>query len=181
MDTSGCFEQTLPRSLRYSWIVLLLTTIETTLLRMCRGLQKNKVLTLSVSDLAGRPPDKMLKYLTRVGGIALPDHKFQKILGHLVNVRHCIAHAAGNVELAKNPTAVREAVRQLSGFSVGLDRYVEIDKGVCERLIEEASDWEQTIPTSPVLPSGSSDDGSPFRLLSPPLPPHRRPRLRARR
>jgi len=139
------FEETLPRSLRYACIVLLLTTIEATLLQRCQQLEKR--LPLALGDLAGRPPTKMLTYIRKVGGIALPEHPFQTTLGHLVNVRNCIAHAAGNVKLMSTPSPkeVQEAVRQLNGFRVSGDGYIEINKDVCGRLIEEALLWESAI------------------------------------
>ncbi len=141
------FEETLPRSLRYSCVSLLLTTIETTLAQICREFEKKRKLPLTLGDLAGRPPEKMLAYIHKAGGVSLPVLPFRATLGHLVNIRHCITHAAGNVELSRSPSpkAVREAARQIEGFSVSPDSYVEIEPGVCTRLIEEAAVWEQEI------------------------------------
>src|SRR6266852_5581294 len=141
------FDETLPRGVRYSCIILLLTTIEATLLQICRQLQKSRHLPLAVGDLAGRPPVKLLTYICKVGGVDLPEHPFRATLGHLLVVRDCIAHAAGNVELMSNPSpaGVREATRQVDGFLVSGDGYIEIEKGVCAGLIEDASTWESGI------------------------------------
>ncbi len=135
------FEDAIPRNFRYSGVTLLVTTIETILLQVCQELRTSRKLPLAVSDLHGRTHERALKYLQKVAGIQLPASTFRSTLKHLVTVRHCIAHAAGNVNLMGSPEAVRVAVAGLDGFNLSSDDYVEIDKGVCNRLVDEASRW----------------------------------------
>lgn len=144
------FNEALPRNFRYSCVVLLLTTIEATLIQICQELKKRRNLPHALRDWRrkekGSTLEKMLTYIRVVAGIALPDHQFDATRGYLIKIRHCIAHAAGNVDLMANPSskAVREAVLQL-GFRVSGEGYIEIDKDVCGRLIEEAVAWESAV------------------------------------
>ena len=103
--------------------------------------------TLTVSDLSGSQLSKILTYLRKVAGVALPAHPFAKTVWDLVKVRHCIVHAAGNVGLMKSPSPqkVRAATQRIAGMRVQLDGAIDIDAGVCARLIERASAWEHAI------------------------------------
>jgi len=157
------FDEALPRNLRYSGISLLLTTIDTTLLRVCRALQHERQLRLAVRDLAGRPPyKKALAYIEKVAGISLPKSPFRSTLADLVTVRNCIVHGAGNVDFADDPREVRAAAQRLTGFTVLSDGSVQISDGVCTTLINQASAWIDEVinATGLIRRSRTTDEGA---------------------
>ena len=137
------FEEAMRRNFRYSGVTLLVTTIETVLLEVCHELRTSRSLLLTVGDLNGRTHQKALKYLRKVAGIQLPASTFLSTLSDVVTVRNCIVHAGGNVTSMSKPSPkdVRAAVNHLDGVNLSDDGYVQIDKGVCARLVDEASKW----------------------------------------
>jgi hypothetical protein len=44
---------------------------------------------------------------------------------------------------------VRAAVKRLDGFNLWEDDYVEIEKGVCTRLVDEAGTWLDEMAREP--------------------------------
>ena len=141
------FAEALPRTLRYSCIGLLLTTIETALLRICRQMEKDRQLPLPVGALKGSALERSLTYIKKLGRVTLPAHSFEQVVTHLSTIRQCIVHAAGNIELMSHPTpkVVRDAARQLDGFGIPGDDFIEIAPGVCARLIRDASAWMRAV------------------------------------
>jgi hypothetical protein len=140
----------IPRNFRYSGLVLLLTTIETALLELCRELRDSRSLPLAVSDLSARPIHiRALKYLQKVAGVEVPASRFRQTLKDLVIVRNCIVHAAGNVNLMREPSPqkVRAAVMRLDGINLSANDYVEIEKDVCTHLVREARTWLDRMTT----------------------------------
>jgi hypothetical protein len=145
----------IPRNFRYSGVALLVTTIETALPEICHELWDRRNLPLAVNDLDGRPSavtERILKYLRTVARVRLPDSKFRPALKRLVTVRNCIAHATGDVNLMRDgrrQEQIRDAVKRLDGFNLSADGCVEIDRGICARLINEASTWLDEVTCAP--------------------------------
>ena len=89
--------------------------------------------------------------MLKVAGVEVPASRFRQTLKDLVTVRNCIVHAAGNVNLMRDPSPekVRAAVKRLDGFNLSADHYLEIDKDVCTRLVHETRAWLDDIAYEP--------------------------------
>ena len=132
------FEMVLPRTLRYSCIVSLFTTLETAMNSLCQELRSRKGLRLSVRELKAEPFEKTLIYIKKVAGIDIPDHPFTVTLQSLNKVRNCIVHTGGNVEEHSDPKGIKQHVGKLEGLSVSHNGYIEVSKGTCQELVQSA-------------------------------------------
>ena len=139
------FEGTLPRLLRQSCIVSLFTAIETSLSAICEALKSRKSLKLSARELKDEPIRRTQTYIRKVADIDLADHAFTGRLKDLSKVRNWIVHSAGQAESSEE---AKETVNRLEGIRIGHDGYIEIDKGVCFRLIQEAHEWVEHLRLS---------------------------------
>ena len=93
------FEDDLIPSMRYSFIVLLHTVFETHLHGLCRKIQRERNLPLSLSDLRGSPVEQGRDYLTKLAGIKVSDYKEWGALLMFQKIRDCIVHHYGFLNL----------------------------------------------------------------------------------
>lgn len=135
------FEETLPRTLRYSCIVSLVIALETTLNDACKELQKRRDHGLSVKDLRGRGLDRALLYFTKVIGLDTDAYQFTSKVHDLKILRNCIVHTSGYMANSKDERKIREILRRTNDFSISPDGYLEIKKGACESAIRGTQDW----------------------------------------
>ena len=135
------FEMVLPRTLRYSCIVSLFTTLETAMNSLCQELRSRKGLRLSVRELKAEPFERTSIYIKKVAGIDIPDHPFTVALQSLNKVRNCIVHTGGNLEEYSDPKGIKQHVGKLEGLSVSHDGYIEVSKGTCQELVQSAYKW----------------------------------------
>ncbi len=140
------FENTLPRLLRQSCIVSLFTAIETSLSAICEALKSRRSLKLSARELKDEPIVRTQTYIRKIAGIDLADHVFAGRLRDLSKLRNWIVHSAGQVESSNKE--VKEIIDHLEGITIGHDGYIEIEKGLCFRLIREAHEWVENLRLS---------------------------------
>jgi hypothetical protein len=82
---------------------------------------------------------RSLTYIRKIAGIDLAEHVFTGRLKYWSKLRNWIVHSAGQIEASKKE--VKETIDRLDGITIGHDGYIEIEKGVCFRLIRETHEW----------------------------------------
>jgi hypothetical protein len=88
-----------PRSLRYSFIVLLWIAVENRLITFCKVAQKRQNNLFNINEFSGNLIDRVKKYLRQMRIYEVIDWKF---IEDLYCIRNCIVHAYGKKELLKD-------------------------------------------------------------------------------
>ena len=133
---AAILQGTFPRFLRYSVILTIYAITEGTLTEICEWVQARKKIPFSVYETRGFGLRQRAKYLSRSLGeeFAVPDR-----LHHLTAVRHCIAHASGDL-LHWNRRQEVEKAAQALGLRIAHDRIV-VPFDACAPLAQTALDW----------------------------------------
>jgi hypothetical protein len=138
-------EETLPRTLRYSAVLLAYAAIDSLLVKLCDVVEDSRELPFSRSDMAHPfTLGSKLEYLQKALGNALPvdafDGPFHRKLSAFSEVRHCIAHAGGEFDIAapKQAQKARAAAKRL-GFGSG--SHLSIPSGAVVAMLREAREW----------------------------------------
>lgn len=151
------FEETLPRALRYSCLVLLFTALETILKEICEKLRERSGSKLSFTDLKGNTLQQTLAYFEKVLDVKIADDTFRSHLNKLYELRNCIVHAGGKVERSKEAPKLKSIINRLEGFELSRDGYLEIKNGTCGRELNDTKRWVenlwQTASASVPIPS----------------------------
>jgi uncharacterized protein YutE (UPF0331/DUF86 family) len=112
-DEHEClYERIIPKALRYSCIVALMTAVDTALMAICEELRRRGGIKLPVSALRGSDRRKAMVYLKKVVGITPPSGWFGSRLSHLGAIRNCIVHQDGEVAATRNQRRFENTSRQ---------------------------------------------------------------------
>ncbi len=115
-----------PRSLRYSFIVLLFLVVEKQLTEFCRTLQEEHNLSVKANDLRGDIIERVKVYVHKLGGI--PDDKVNwKKVGDLSVVRNCIVYTMGDVKNSRDKVQIQSMISANIGLSIGNEEFSERD------------------------------------------------------
>jgi len=112
-----------PRSLRYSYIVLLFLVIESELVGLCDDIKERRGIPLRANELKGDTIARTKSYLRKLAGLALLDDQLWLAVEDLGKVRNCIVHALGKVELSNDQGRLRELATKNIGLSISGDGY----------------------------------------------------------
>jgi hypothetical protein len=155
------FEETLPRSLRYSCLVLLFTALEQILKEICEKLRQRSGSKLSFTNLKGNTLQQTLDYFEKVLDVKIPDDTFRSHLYKLYELRNCIVHAGGKVEPSKEAPKLKGIINQLEGFELSRDGYLEIKNGACGRELKDTRRWVENLwqTASALVPIRSAPTG----------------------
>ena len=131
---------TFPRFLRYSVILTIYAITEGTLTEICGFVQGRRQVPFAVHETRGSGLRQRVQYLSRCLGEKFTVHER---IHHLVTVRHCIAHASGDL-LHWNKRQHVEKAAQALGLSIEYNRIV-VPFEVCAPLAQTALDWLNSI------------------------------------
>jgi hypothetical protein len=136
------FEQTLPRTLRYSILLLAYAALDSLLSRLCAHVHKTLAIAFAPSDMNhARGLSTRMEYLCKA--LALPESAFEagfsSKLRSLSIARNIVAHAAG--ELTGTSDQNKRALSQL-GFDCS-NTYLEMPKGLIPQLLSDARGWAE--------------------------------------
>lgn len=109
------YEYFFPRSLRYSFIVLLFLVTEHQLNQLCDVIQKRRNLPVQANEMGGDALKRSKVYLQKVAGLSIKNWEY---LEDLSKVRNCIVHALGKVELSKDEKHLKQLVKKNIGISI---------------------------------------------------------------
>jgi hypothetical protein len=137
------YERFFPRSLRYSFIVLLYLVIEHQLNQLCDEIKKRRNLPIRSNEMSGDALKRSKVYLEKVAGISI---KNWGTLEDLSKVRNCIVHALGKVELSKDDKYLRLLIKKNIGLSISDEESQEqgfliISAEYCEAAVQIAEQF----------------------------------------
>lgn len=95
--------------------------------------EKNRRRDLSFLDIR-------LSYLKEIAKVRIGSHSFKNSLYALKRMRDHIVHSEGRATGGKNREKLSRIMNSLDGFTVG-HGYVEIKKGACEVISQQAAEW----------------------------------------
>jgi len=121
-ETRWTYDYFLPRSVRYSFVVLLYIVLENQLGLLCEEIRKRRNLNLQVTDFAGGGTKRTRKYLEKVVGIKSIDWE---MVEDLSKVRNCIVHTLGKVELSRDKERLNQLAQENIGISISNDEYAD--------------------------------------------------------
>jgi hypothetical protein len=134
------YQYMFPRTLRYSFIVLLFLVFENQLKSLCDILQERRNFPLRANELYGDPLARNKKYIKKMVGITDIDEKLWEKVEDLSKVRDCIVHSLGKIELSKKPGDLHNIVKKSSDLSISSDDSPEeglliISQGYCRQAV----------------------------------------------
>lgn len=129
-------QRTFPRFLRYSVILTIYGITEGTLTEICSFVQARRKIPFSFHETRGSGLTQRAKYISRSLGeqFTVPER-----LHHLATVRHCIAHASGDLLDWSHRPQVEKAAQEL-GLQIVPDR-IAVPSEACAPLAQAALDW----------------------------------------
>jgi hypothetical protein len=119
-EYTPAYEFTFPRYLRYSFIVLLVLTLEYQLTNLCNEISECRGLHIKVNDLRIDAVGRFKKYLRDFAGISGIEELWERI-EDLFKVRNCIAHGAGNIHSSRNQERLRNLVAKSATLFIMAD------------------------------------------------------------
>ena len=137
------YEYFFPRSLRYSFVVLLFLVIEHQLNQLCDEIQKRRNLPIRSSEMSGDALKRSKVYLQKVARVSI---KNWESLEDLSKVRNCIVHTLGKVELSKDAKHLNQLVKKNIGLAISgedsqEDGFLVVSAEYCESAIRLAKQF----------------------------------------
>ncbi len=110
-----------PRSLRYSFMVLLFLVLENQLTGLCDEIAKRRSLSVRLKDLKGDILERSKTYLHKIANVPTIDQSHWIKIEDLSKVRNCIVHALGKVELSVDRKRLAYLASEGWGISISDD------------------------------------------------------------
>jgi hypothetical protein len=107
-----------PKSLRYSFLVLLFLVLERQLIGLCDDIKDRQKLPIRANDLKGDTILRCKIYLQKLAGISRVDDQLWVKVEDLSKVRNCIVHALGKIELSNDQRRLQELATNGHGISI---------------------------------------------------------------
>ena len=132
-----------PRSLRYSFIVLLFLVIEHQLNQLCDEIKKRRNLPIRANEMSGDVLKRSKAYLHKVAGVSI---KNWESLEDLSKIRNCIVHVLGKVELSKDGKHLKQLAKKNIGISISdedshEEGFLVISAEYCESAVHLAKQF----------------------------------------
>jgi hypothetical protein len=136
-NLDNVYETELFPAMRYSFIVLLHIFTENELRNFCSELQKERKLTIAVTDLKGSAIEQIRMFLTKLSGVNGQDfpQKEWENLRTLQKIRDCIVHAFGRVKDSRDEAFLREFASKGIGISIGYDGRLLVEKEFAQQQL----------------------------------------------
>jgi hypothetical protein len=138
-NIEGRFDINLSRSIRYSAIIALATSVEW----VAKFLEKRLTSKLPPKPKGANESIHILRTLFRLADCDLV-HNLET-LEKIIKIRNCIAHAMGSVENYEHGEEIAGIVRTLKGFGISdkhfINGTIDIEKGAVEAIIQETQVW----------------------------------------
>jgi hypothetical protein len=137
------YEVMFPRSLRYSFIVLLFLNLESMLNKFCDSVKKTKNISIRSKDLKGDSVERSRTYLHKVSAIPEIESVIWDNIEDLSKVRNCIVHTLGDVNLSNDQRRLRDIAIHGVGLTIGNnfpeDGYIILSDEYCKKGLSDIS------------------------------------------
>jgi hypothetical protein len=135
------YEYYFPRSLRYSFIVLLFLIVEKQLTQLCKIIQEVHNLPIKANDLRGDFIERSKTYIHKVAGVSINNVDWTKV-GDLAIVRNCIVHTMGEIVESKDKVQLQKMASANLGLSTSNDEFfdsgrLQISREYCSKVVRE--------------------------------------------
>lgn len=111
------FEQTIVKSFRYSYVVLLFLALQSKLEIICDYVQARRNVPLRARDLRGDGIDRCTVFLKKMANIPLDNIPYWSEISDLSKVRNCIVHAEGCLDRSRDRDRLRELCKRDNGLA----------------------------------------------------------------
>jgi hypothetical protein len=130
------YEQDLVPAMRYSFVVLVHIVFENQLRRFCAEMRRERKITLSLSDIAGKSPiERSSSYLTKAVGLPVANLAEWQHLRTVQKIRDCIVHAYGHVNESRDKQDIQQLVAKNSGISIDESGRLALAEVFCENYL----------------------------------------------
>ena len=129
------FDRDLCPAMRYSFIVLLHTVLETRLRAFCREVQRERSIPVTLGDLRGSPIDQACTYLGKLAALGVGNLPDWQQLRTIQKVRDCIVHAYGYVAESRNEKDIRQLASQNMNLTIDGDGRLAPTRTFCEECL----------------------------------------------
>jgi hypothetical protein len=137
------FDSWIPSLTAYSVIVVLHSLVETQLVACADRLQRDRGLTLGVTDIAGRGVERAKTYLTKVAGLGVAQDLGWEELCNLQKLRNIFVHRRAEPgESAKDQQELARLMREYDG-DISIDTKlnvageVRVSSRLCRHFLEQ--------------------------------------------
>lgn len=130
------FTKVLPRYLRYSFITLTCTVIETEIERICCEIGRRNSLCLTPRELHGDTLERSHLFLSRVAHLREPERSLWTSLSDLMKIRHCIVHTGGDITRSRDRRHLENLSRQSEGLSAVPEEWPSAEADNAYRYLE---------------------------------------------
>lgn len=128
------FGERFPKYLRYSFIVLLFSFLETWLPAVCDEIKDRRKLTLRSRDLRGNLLNQVKTYLKKLAQVDVAEEFWRPL--YIINaVRDCIVHTSGDVTRSRDRKQLEQETGRWPGYLVRQDCVV-VEREFCEFALE---------------------------------------------
>jgi hypothetical protein len=130
------------RTFRYSAIVSIYSTLESSMNSICTHLLRLKCRTLELSNLKGEGIERAKLCLETVCAVDFPENTASwSEIQKLIKIRNCIVHAEGNIEIARSPQKLINIVQNTKGLEIEGKRYIKIEGEYLEAVINSVENF----------------------------------------
>ncbi len=138
------YEVMFPRSMRYSFIVLLFLNLEDLLNRFCDHIKERDNISIRSIKLKGDSVERSRTYLHRLARVPGLDSAIWECIEDLSKVRNCIVHTLGKVDQSSDQMRIKDIAKQGIGLTIGDSDILESGQIVltpdyCRKAVNDAS------------------------------------------
>ena len=108
-----------PRSMRYSFIVLLFLNLESLLNRFCDDIKERNSIEIRSAKLKGDSVERTRTYLHKLAKVPEINPTIWGKIEDLSKVRNCIVHALGKVDESRDQIRIKDIAKQGIGLTIG--------------------------------------------------------------
>jgi hypothetical protein len=142
-----CFMDDFPTKLRYSFIILLYSYLESRTQSFCTQVLARHLIKTPFNPSAKGHKSylaELRKYFELYHPLATSVSSLWQPFLDFEQLRHCLVHKNGIITDAKCPSEIAAIIRRTSGLSRGDDREIRIDLAYCKTLIAKLRNFFDT-------------------------------------
>lgn len=157
--TKERYERDFPSKIRYSFLVLVFSTVEDRLKAFCDEISARHQFGLLEEDFRGTSAiERSALFLGKAAKLAFKERTGWPALKEFQKIRNCVVHANGKVHKGERGDIIRNIARHSPGLAVDAQGYLSIDRQYCtalvstmERLFDELYEAAGFGPPTPVI------------------------------
>lgn len=152
VDEHDMLESFFPISLQYSVIVLACTLFESPITNICKMLDSSPEVSNETKWIkcSGTVFEKAKNFLKQNFEINIGTHPSWNNLSDYFKIRHCIAHANGEIGLMKNPTDIKRIIKKHSkdGLSESELQKISVNNDFIKTLVGNMTTFYNDLNTA---------------------------------